>query len=59
MYIQQEIEELECFYLNEIVCKDGIYDNYEGSSNWKQTHSSITSQDELRVYTRKRHTGEE
>lgn len=44
--------------MNEVVCKDGIYDKYEGATDWRQTHSSQTDRDQVRVYTRKRHTGE-
>ena len=32
---QQEIQELECFYLNQVVCEGGIYDKYEGATDWK------------------------
>jgi len=57
--IKQEIQELECFYLNQIVCKEGIYDKFDGCTDWKMTHSSQSERDQLKVYTRKRPSGEE
>jgi len=56
--IKQEIQELECFYLNQIVCKEGIYDKFDGCTDWKMTHSSQSERDQLKVYTRKRPSGE-
>ena len=38
--------------------KGGIYDKYEGATDWKMMHDSTTDRDHLRVYARTRHTGE-
>ena len=56
--LQQEINELECFYLNQVVCAGGIYDKYEGATDWNKMHDSTTDRDHLRVYARTKHTGE-
>jgi len=44
--------------LNQIVCKEGIYDKFDGCTDWKMTHSSQSERDQLKVYTRKRPSGE-
>ena len=45
--------------MNQIVCKEGIYDKFDGCTDWKMTHSSQSERDQLKVYTRKRPSGEE